>query len=312
MLKKLFMASLAVSMILGGGFTSCNMDDDDDDDDTIAVTGVTLDNSVLTLTVGGDTETLTATVSPSNATDSTITWTTADSTVAKVSDGVVTAVSGGITTITATAGGKSASANVFVKPASSSSITNTYSLDNLYGKAWENTTNGVGFAIIDESNYIWFHNNSSYTGATKGTYTVENVAADTYMLTSTSGGIYGVKVTSDSTITLTLGSSHNGGTYEMTHVFSSLFGNTYSGTQGQMTHTLSITDSANCTYKATPYMPNETAYTYTITGVTADNTAKTLTYTMQWYKDGDKKGTHTVLITDAGITFDSLALTKLE
>ena len=227
MLKKLFMASLAVSMILGGVFTSCNMDDDDDDDEEEA-------------------------------------------------------------------------------------ISNTYELSSLYGKAFEDTTNGVGFAIIDESNYIWFHNNSSYTGTTPGTYTATNTASNTYVLTSASGTVYTVKVTSNSAISLTLASSHNTGTYEMTHVFSSLFGNTYSGTQGQMTHTLSITDSANCTYKATTYMPNETAYTYTITGVTADNTAKTLTYTMQWYKDGDKKGTHTVLITDAGITFDSLALTKSE
>ncbi len=51
----------------------------------------------------GGTETLTATVSPDNATDKTVTWSTSDSSVATVADGVVTAVGKGTATITATA-----------------------------------------------------------------------------------------------------------------------------------------------------------------------------------------------------------------
>ncbi len=65
----------------------------------ISVTGVTLDQTSLTLTEG-ETGTLTATVEPSNATDKSVTWTTSDESVATVANGVVTAVGAGTATIT--------------------------------------------------------------------------------------------------------------------------------------------------------------------------------------------------------------------
>ena len=69
----------------------------------VDVTEVTLDQSELTLTVG-DTETLTATVSPDDATDKTVTWSSDNTGVATVdSTGKVTAVAGGTATITVTA-----------------------------------------------------------------------------------------------------------------------------------------------------------------------------------------------------------------
>ncbi|MBR0488029.1 MAG: Ig domain-containing protein [Treponema sp.] len=69
---------------------------------TVAVTGVSLNKENSTLSVG-DTETLTATVSPDDATDKTITWSSDNTAVATVSDGVVTAVAEGTATITVTA-----------------------------------------------------------------------------------------------------------------------------------------------------------------------------------------------------------------
>ena len=66
----------------------------------IPTTGITLDQTSGTLTEG-DTVTLTATVSPDNATYKTVIWETSDSTVATVADGVVTALKAGTTTITA-------------------------------------------------------------------------------------------------------------------------------------------------------------------------------------------------------------------
>lgn len=68
---------------------------------TVAVTGVTLDQDTLTMSVG-DTETLVATVAPANATDKTVTWSSDDSTIASVVDGVVTAEAAGTATITVT------------------------------------------------------------------------------------------------------------------------------------------------------------------------------------------------------------------
>ena len=70
---------------------------------TIPVTGITLNKTRVSLAVG-TTITLEATVTPADATDNTVTWTTSDETVATVENGVVTAVALGRATITATAG----------------------------------------------------------------------------------------------------------------------------------------------------------------------------------------------------------------
>lgn len=77
------------------------------------VESVTVEPASLTLEVG-QSETLTATVSPENADDKTVTWSSSDTDVATVEDGVVTAVSEGTATITATADGKSATCLVTV------------------------------------------------------------------------------------------------------------------------------------------------------------------------------------------------------
>ena len=70
---------------------------------TVSVTGVTLDKTSAALTVG-DTETLTATVSPDGATDKTVTWSSDNTSVATVdANGKVTAASAGTATITVTA-----------------------------------------------------------------------------------------------------------------------------------------------------------------------------------------------------------------
>ena len=83
----------------------------------ISVTGVSLDQTSLTLTEG-DTKTLTATVSPSNATDKSVTWSSSNTSVATVSSsGLVTAKSAGSATITVTTkdGSKTATCKVTVK-----------------------------------------------------------------------------------------------------------------------------------------------------------------------------------------------------
>ena len=67
----------------------------------VAVTGVTLDKSEVSITVG-KTETLTATITPSNATNKNVSWTSNAKDVATVENGVVTAVAEGKATITVT------------------------------------------------------------------------------------------------------------------------------------------------------------------------------------------------------------------
>ena len=82
---------------------------------TVRVTGVSLNNNTLTLNVG-NTSTLTATVTPSNATNKAVTWSTNNSSVASVNNGVITAVSNGtaIITVTTIDGNYSASCTVTV------------------------------------------------------------------------------------------------------------------------------------------------------------------------------------------------------
>ena len=77
------------------------------------VTGITLDQTEVTLAAGGTTE-LKATVSPSNA-DQNVTWTSSDGKVASVNNGKVTGINEGEATITATAaGGKAVECKVTV------------------------------------------------------------------------------------------------------------------------------------------------------------------------------------------------------
>ena len=69
------------------------------DDTHIVVTGVSLNAQTATTNVG-DTYALTATVSPSNASNKNITWSTSDSSVATVTNGIVSGVSCGNAVIT--------------------------------------------------------------------------------------------------------------------------------------------------------------------------------------------------------------------
>ncbi|PJJ62443.1 alpha-amylase, partial [Pseudoscardovia suis] len=86
---------------------------------TVAVTGVTVSPTSVSLTVGGSKQ-LSATVAPSNATDKTVTWKSSDTSVATVSStGLVKAVKAGTATITASSSnGKTATAKVTVAAAS--------------------------------------------------------------------------------------------------------------------------------------------------------------------------------------------------
>ena len=96
--------------------TEWNIDSGSDTPTVVPVTSVSLDRNTLELVEGGS-ATLTATVSPSNATDKTVSWTVSPEGFASVADGTVTAVKAGSCTVTASAGGKSASCAVTVTAA---------------------------------------------------------------------------------------------------------------------------------------------------------------------------------------------------
>ncbi len=110
---------------------------------------VTLSDEAITLEEG-DTATLTATVSPDDTTDKTIEWSSSNPLVASVSaEGVVTALTAGTASITATCGDASASCLVTVTAKIEDSINAINANDanrkvyDLQGRRVKNPSNGV-------------------------------------------------------------------------------------------------------------------------------------------------------------------------
>ena len=117
----------------------------------VPVTGVSLDESSITLDVGGS-KTLAATVTPDNATNKKVRWTSDNETVATVSeDGVVTAVAGGTAVITATThdGLFTATCTVTVNaPDAPPTITTGTLPDGKVGEAYSQTLSADGTTPI--------------------------------------------------------------------------------------------------------------------------------------------------------------------
>lgn len=114
--KALKKGQTQITVTVGGQTASCTVTVTPR---TISVESITLNKTQLSL-VKGATETLTATVLPTTATDKTVIWESSDTAVATVENGVVTAVAAGNATITATAGGKTAICAVTVTNPSNS------------------------------------------------------------------------------------------------------------------------------------------------------------------------------------------------
>ena len=123
-MKKLLRTSFAAmaAAFLSLALFSCGPDEPDNNGPTgpttVAVTGVTLNKTSLTLVEGGS-EVLTATIAPSNATNKSVNWKSSDAAVASVDvTGNVFALKAGTATITVTTtdGSKTATCSVTVTP----------------------------------------------------------------------------------------------------------------------------------------------------------------------------------------------------
>lgn len=156
---------LLISLLKNAVYTSDQTDTIDALDtalnigDIVAVTGISLDASTKTVTAG-DTVTITATITPSNATNKGIVWTSSDETVATVSGGVVTGVGNGTAVITAKTvdGGFTATCSVTstvvnLLDRSKSSVSNYVKRDN--GQLASSDT-------FDATDFIWLEPNTTY------------------------------------------------------------------------------------------------------------------------------------------------------
>ncbi len=141
----------------------------------VPVTKITLDKTSLTLEVGGS-DTIKATVSPDNATDPSVKWSSSNTSIAKVSNGKVTAVKEGKATITVEANdgsGVKATCEVTVtaavipaesvtlsasslelKVGESSSLTATVKPDNATDKTVTWSSSNKDVATVDSSGKV--------------------------------------------------------------------------------------------------------------------------------------------------------------
>lgn len=110
-------------------------------DSTISVTGVQLSKNEITLKEG-NTETLEYTITPENATNKNVSWSSSDETVATVRNGMITAIKEGETTITVTTedGNKTATCTVTVEKTQDINNGNGSNDNNNYGD--NNVING--------------------------------------------------------------------------------------------------------------------------------------------------------------------------
>mgnify|MGYP002856922414 CR=1 FL=1 len=163
--------------------------------DPVSVTGVGLNKTETTLTVGG-TETLKATVSPSNATDSSVSWTSSDSSVATVSKGKITAKAVGTAIITATTtdGSFTATCSVTVEAAPAVDLS---SLSAVSAGEYDLTTGGKVFTKQDNGQ-SQTHNNILITSK------IDSNGANIYLKTAYDGAIFFV-LNSDMTVSFTYG-----------------------------------------------------------------------------------------------------------
>lgn len=116
-MKARSLGSTTIVAVLGSSIAKCAVSVD-----PIAVTGISLNKTSIQLVVGA-TETLSAKVTPDNATSPSISWDSSDKEVATVDNGVVTAVSAGKATITAASSSFTAECVVEVKTIEAESLT---------------------------------------------------------------------------------------------------------------------------------------------------------------------------------------------
>lgn len=186
----------------------------------VPVTSVSVTGSDTTVKEGL-TITLTATVLPENATDSTVTWASSDTGIATVSDGVVTGVKAGTAKITATADGATSDAYTVTVEANNATLTSiakasdptktTYNVGDeidLSGLSFtltynDGTTGTVSYSASAASSFAVSGFDSSSAASSKEvtvTYTVGEVKGTATFTVKIVQLVTGITVSGDSTV----------------------------------------------------------------------------------------------------------------
>ena len=156
------------------------------EDVIIPVTSISLSSTEASILLGHS-QTLTATVLPDNATDKTVTWTSSDSNVASVENGVVTANKPGTATITATAGTKSATCQITVLPIEVASVTLNVSSETINVGETTKLTATVSPDNATDKTLLWSSSNPTIATVSNGKVTAKAAGTTTITVKSING-----------------------------------------------------------------------------------------------------------------------------
>ncbi len=229
---------------------------------TVAVTGVTM-SSALTMNTGS-TQTLTATVLPSNATNKAVTWSSNNTSVASVVNGVVTAHKAGTATITVTSASNSnakATCVVTVNDVAVTSVNLSASTATIVKGDNQTLTATIAPANATVKTITWSTSDSKVATVSNGKVTAK--AAGTATITATAAN--GVK-----------------GTCKVTVADVTLNASTIAVQVGKTTNALKV---------ATKSPSNDTVKTW------ASSDKKIATVTSKGVIKGIKKGSATITVT---------------
>lgn len=281
----------------------------------VGVTDISLNKSSVTLKEG-ESETLTATVSPGNATDKTVSWSSSDENIVTVVNGLVNAVKEGTATITATAGGKIATAQVTVNPIPKEQTITASDVTEVYGGsgAIGATTNGDGqltYQITSGSDVIDVAADGTITPKKVGTANVKvKASATAHYLEATKEVKVTVepkKVTAPEAAVGEFTYNGKAQTYDLPAGEDYFIACNVQTNAGRYTATATLKDASNTQWTDGTTEAKEYAYTIKKASLTltADNKkAKVgadvpeLTYTMKGLAEGDKLTTEPTLAYD--------------
>jgi len=207
---------ITIMAMIGFGLIACGGGDDGGDSNgggngngtEVAVTGVTVAPETLALTVGGS-DTLVEDIAPSNATNTNVTWSSSNTSVATVNNGTVNAIAAGTATITVTTidGGKTATCAVTVTAVSTPVTVTGVTLDKttLTIEVGEHETLHQTVAPADATNkaVTWSTSNAAVATVNNGTVTAVNAGTATITVTTTDGS-----KTATCAVTVTAASVH--------------------------------------------------------------------------------------------------------
>lgn len=162
------------------------------EESSTAVTGVTLNESTISLKVGS-TDTLKASVLPSEASNTSVIWSSSNNSVATVSDGTVTAVAAGTATITVTTEDGNFSATCLVTVTESGSSLGAYSQSSgtvtVSGNSYSSTSSDENAVKVSGGTFTMTNCTLTKTGNTSNTDGSSFYGTNSAILASSTGKI---------------------------------------------------------------------------------------------------------------------------